>query len=219
MLSLFRNKHKIKAAMDDLSKKKTDLAYNRSIMRWRTVTGILFGLTLYLIFVIFSSSIYAVRPPIETYPWLKYPFTALLFLTIIVFNFMWKKEQNILKNDDLQNSNKYKIFSDSFGSFTRTILCVLVYILSFVTVFFFIDVEVVKSIIYFLFPTSIKILSLSDDKIRLFLLGMTIVLLSAGAFVSNSLYREKISKIIIKIVITAGFLLSIYWAYSEGILH
>lgn len=114
------------ATTDDTPKKIISPACTRSIMRWRAAGGILFSLTLILTLGIISvgRSVNA-RPLIETYPWLKYPLMALVFLTIFVFYVMWKKERTSKENKS--SCVKTKINKD-FAVFSRIIFGILSFI-------------------------------------------------------------------------------------------
>jgi hypothetical protein len=79
-------------------------------------------------------------------------------------------------------------------------------------------VQGTKSIILALFPSLMQVLGLSDNEMSLFVMGVMIILLIAGVFIYNSINREEIIKIIIKIVMGIGLLLLAYWAYPEGIM-
>lgn len=77
-------------AIDD-SKKINEPAFNRSIVRWRTVAGILMSVIMVYLLAFYKPSIGNAFLPF--YPWINYAFWPLLFLTIFVFIILWKKER------------------------------------------------------------------------------------------------------------------------------
>jgi hypothetical protein len=81
-----------------------------------------------------------------------------------------------------------------------------------------IAVQATKSIILAFFPSLMQILGLSDNEMSVLVTGVMTLLIAAGAFIYNSINREEIIKIIIKIAMGVGLLILAYWAYPEGIM-
>jgi hypothetical protein len=64
---------------------------SHSTRRWRTVGGFLVGL-LILFFLTFSTK--SLEPSLmESHPWLRYPFLAVLLTACFVFIVIWKKDR------------------------------------------------------------------------------------------------------------------------------
>jgi hypothetical protein len=81
-------------------------------MRLRIAAGILLGVLMLLLYVTFSGGTFFFgglpdRPPlVNLYPWLKYPFLAVLCATVFVWFILWKKEGGVVRNGELKETRR-----------------------------------------------------------------------------------------------------------------
>ena len=111
----------------------TNISDNTSIIRWRTVCGVFFGLTM-LFFFTFWRRPGAGIPPVYLYPWIKYAFSIALFSTVLAFFVLWKKERDLSKKSRQSNDNEYINEKNKVGFIGRLISAIVGIVASIYTI-------------------------------------------------------------------------------------
>jgi hypothetical protein len=107
----------------------SDIHQDRSVMLWRTASGVLFGVLMLFIYTFWRRPAAGI-PPVYLYPWIKYAFLGVLCSTIVSFFVMWKKESDIYKKN-VQNENNAKA---KIGRLFRIIIGLIGLLLLFTTI-------------------------------------------------------------------------------------